>query len=1352
MPVRDYIRRLVPHARRAGMLAVALVAAGIVTSLTIDVGPFVRTRVEQYVSVQMQRPITMENLGIRLYDGRVVARNLTIAGFEGKGQPFLFAPLIEVSVAVWPLLNREISISSVEMADWRMRIEQYPGGRHNFPHIPTRSSKAPGLFSTSVNYVHAYRGTFSYADFGTPWGADVPDVDITLMQLAGYRGHLGTGKGNIWIQKYEPAWGDMRAWFRVEKGLIRFEKMTISTYGSETTCTGVMDPSHWPEQQYQVDSVLQLPQIKDIFWAHDNFTLGGEAFFNGTFHIFKGGRELKGDFHGEDPTLNAYHFPGMAGSLIWTQDRFDVTRSRSVFYGGHVEFVYHLWPLNMPDPAHARLETTYDHVDLKTLSDAMHVQGIRLAGRATGFNLLEWRLRHWDEHSGSGTITSEPPPGVRLQGRAVPATIQDPPIAHVFGDLFPMLDNVAVGGSVAYDYGPEWVTFAPGHVATASTFVEFQGRSAWGDRCQIPFHVTSSDWQESARVLSGVLTAFGSPTKPFEMGGGGTFDGTLTKLISRPRIEGKVVGTRMRAWDVEWGDGAATVAIENLYLETTDAWVRRARDASEIRASGKFSMGYPRKDHGEEINGRISSTDWPLEDFRRAFLLDDYPIFGAVTGEIHIYGAYLGPYGFGRGTVTDAVAYDEYYNSATSPLRFDGTGVWLDGFEVRKGDTGIARGTAHVEWLGDYSFNCDGRNVPIEAIQMWSFNEMPLHGFVEFTASGSGNLVMPEYEARGRLRDVFVGEEGVGTISGRVKMHGDEMSFEMEGGSPRMGVTGTGRMMLLGDYAGELQFRFTDTSLDPFARVFMPGLSPFASVVASGTVRAAGSFITPEGVAARVHLDKVDMRMFDYQLANDGPLDISLDQGAVKLERFRLKGEDTRFAVSGQVDVLKAHLALHAEGDANLGVLQAFSRDLRSSGRAVVAADVGGTLDKPLISGSADLTDCRFRSLQMPHAIEQINGRVAFDGRNIRFDDLRAKFARGDLRFGGRVGLEGFAPSVLDLTANGDGIELRYPEGFRSLLDADLALRGTVTQPVLSGTVQVRAATLKRRVDLGAGMLELGAAAASAAPATAGSGPSAVPLRLDVRILAPQSLEIDNNLAHITSSADLRVGGTTEKPLVFGHAEVDRGEVWFEGKRIVVTRGSVDFTNPAKIEPSFDVEAETRVRAPGQTYRITMRMLGTTQHMNLDLSSDPPLPQVDIVTLLLGDAGATEDPELRALQNPDSAERTLLQARAARLLASPIASNVGRVVERTFGVDTFQITPMLTDASQQTTRFTPGARLTIGKRVSDRVYLTYSRSLTSSIADQVILLEYDQNDRLSWMVTQNEDRTYAIDVRVRHIF
>jgi len=219
-----------------------------------------------------------------------------------------------------------------------------------------------------------------------------------------------------------------------------------------------------------------------------------------------------------------------------------------------------------------------------------------------------------------------------------------------------------------------------------------------------------------------------------------------------------------------------------------------------------------------------------------------------------------------------------------------------------------------------------------------------------------------------------------------------------------------------------------------------------------------------------------------------------------------------------------------------------------------------------------------------------------------------------------------------------------------------------------------------------------------------------------------------------------------------GRAEVDRGELWFEGRRYVVSRGTVDFPNPSRIEPYFDVEAETRVRAPGQTYQVTLRATGTMTKFDWELSSDPPLPEVDVLSLLLGETRTAQDAELRSLRSPDAAEQSLVASTSARLLAGPVAGNVQKAVEQTFGLDSVQITPYLTDPNQQTARFAPGARVTVGKRISDRMYLTYSRSLSSAARDQVILLEYDQSDRLSWVLTQNEDRTYALDVRVRYVF
>ena len=74
--------------------------------------------------------------------------------------------------------------------------------------------------------------------------------------------------------------------------------------------------------------------------------------------------------------------------------------------------------------------------------------------------------------------------------------------------------------------------------------------------------------------------------------------------------------------------------------------------------------------------------------------------------------------------------------------------------------------------------------------------------------------------------------------------------------------------------------------------------------------------------------------------------------------------------------------------------------------------------------------------------------------------------------------------------------------------------------------------------------------------------------------------------------------------------------------------------------------------------------------------SDPPLPPIEVASLLLGDVATGQDADLRALQRPDLAEQQLLQARVARMLVSPISGEIGEVVEQTFGVDTFQVTPL----------------------------------------------------------------------------
>ena len=148
------------------------------------------------------------------------------------------------------------------------------------------------------------------------------------------------------------------------------------------------------------------------------------------------------------------------------------------------------------------------------------------------------------------------------------------------------------------------------------------------------------------------------------------------------------------------------------------------------------------------------------------------------------------------------------------------------------------------------------------------------------------------------------------------------------------------------------------------------------------------------------------------------------------------------------------------------------------------------------------------------------------------------------------------------------------------------------------------------------------------------------------------------------------------------------------------------------------------------------------------------IPLIDVLTLLFSDAAPAGDIELASLRQGNQREQEILQARATRALTGVLSDEVGRVVQDTFRVDTFQITPLLIDPYQASSRqsMSPAARVTIGKRISDRVYLTFSRSLSTSYNDQILLLEYDESDRLSWILSRNEDSTYAIEVRVRHAF
>lgn len=1357
---RAAVAAVYTYTRRTTLVVAVAVAVALVSMVTVDVGPLLRARAERAGSAWFERKMTIGRLGVRLAQGRFVVEDLRIDGMRPGEEPWLTARRIEVSLTWRALLHREVLLDTIEMTDWRMVVESFPDGRQTFPRVtgpprPPRTGPRPVV--TTLQYVRAHRGEFDYRDHAVPWGVVARNIDVTVSKLGDYRGQARFDGGTVRIQDYVPMWANMTSSFRIDGGTIVLDRVDLDTDGARSAATGVVDVAHWPEQTYQVRSRVQFPRMRELFFARDRFQLSGEGDFAGTFHLFKGGRELKGDFSSALAGVNDHRFPNLSGSLVWLPERFEVTRASSAYLGGAMRFRYEMAPLgNRARPARARFDVEYDEVDLGAVTAFYETRGLQLAGRARGRNEMTWPLGRFAEAEGRGQMTATPPPGVVTQGQALDAgaSAEARRRSEVYGPFSPHTPVLPVGVSaeVAYAFDAEALRFEPSRVATEETFIAFEGATAWGERSRMPFHVTSRDWQESDRLLAGLMTTFGAPTRAIPVDGVGRFDGVMLGAFRRPRVEGRFSGEEMRAWDVTWGQVTGQFVVENAYADVTGAVVRAGTSRMEV--SGRFSLGYPRADGGEEMNARVRVEGRPVVDFREAFDLQDYDLEGSLSGDFHVYGEYERPYGFGRLAIDRGTAYGEPFAHAEAALRFEGAGVRLDGLRMEKGG-GLLTGAAYVGWNGTYSFNADGRRIAVDTLALTTVpGYPPLTGQLEFQAEGSGTFEEPRYDVKASVRDLFLGDEGVGEVTGRLGLRGTLLTYEFEAASPRLAVSGTGRVEINDEMDAELSFRVADTSLDPYIRAFQPVLSPYTSAVVSGTIRVVGELYNPDALRVDASVEQADLRFFDYALRNAGPVRLSVDGRLLRVDALTLVGEDTELTLAGTIDLPEQALALEAGGGANLAVLQGFLPDVRGSGRAEVTARISGTAAHPVVSGRAVVKDGRLRSFLFPHAIEAANGEVTFDEAGVRLDGLRARMGGGPVAFGGRIGLQGYVLSEFDVTAVGEDMRLRYPEGMRSLVDASLALQGPAQAPVLGGTILVRSASWTRGVDTTGGLL---AGLGGGEPGSAAAGPAAAPasaLRFDVRLLAPSTIRVENDQARLVASADLTLRGTADRPLVVGRADITRGEVEFEGRRYLVTRGSLDFANPNRIQPFFDVEAETRVRVPGQTYRITLRMAGTTERLQPDFSSDPPLPPLDILTLLFSDQAPSGDVELAALQRPNEREQRLVEARATRALTGALSAEVGRVVEQTFGVDTFQITPLLSDPYQQSARLSvnPSARVTIGKRISNRIFLTYARSLSSSTRDEIILLEFDASDRFGWVLSQNEDRTYALEVRKRHTF
>jgi translocation and assembly module TamB len=189
----------------------------------------------------------------------------------------------------------------------------------------------------------------------------------------------------------------------------------------------------------------------------------------------------------------------------------------------------------------------------------------------------------------------------------------------------------------------------------------------------------------------------------------------------------------------------------------------------------------------------------------------------------------------------------------------------------------------------------------------------------------------------------------------------------------------------------------------------------------------------------------------------------------------------------------------------------------------------------------------------------------------------------------------------------------------------------------------------------------------------------------------------------------------------------------------------IDYPGRLSADPILNIEGESVIRG----YRVTVAITGPLSHPQTTVSSEPALPQADVVSLILTGSLSSTD------QSTSVLAQSGLGTAASLLTDALINAPVSRASNKLFGLSRLEISPVIAGTGS-----TPTARLTVARRVSKDVTVTYSTNLASD-PNQILAVEYRVSNRLSFVAQYEQgslrnlstrNNNYSFEIRFRKRF
>ena len=398
-------------------------------------------------------------------------------------------------------------------------------------------------------------------------------------------------------------------------------------------------------------------------------------------------------------------------------------------------------------------------------------------------------------------------------------------------------------------------------------------------------------------------------------------------------------------------------------------------------------------------------------------------------------------------------------------------------------------------------------------------------------------------------------------------------------------------------------------NVDDFTAFLPPGVDlgnvggGLAGEVALSGGKAAGS------LRGKMRLRSLRVTNGSIEAHNDGPVLIELAGDRLLMKQVKLAAPYTTASATGWVD-FGGHVDLGLRANLDLGILLDTAKDLEhAAGEVELTTQVTGTAQKPNILGTANVKDGELRLHNFPVAVREIDGALSFSQDDLVVEHLTAKLNSGGARLSGEVHLNDFSPTYVRLGAHFAEVPIRAAEQVSLYAGGDLNLAGDPREPVLlTGDVEISRLHYTEEIDLERMLLDMFKSSPPQILEKAGER-----VKLDVGVHLGKDVRVDNNVARAGLVGDLRVTGTNRRIGLVGGVQVEKGGVtYFRGNEFAITDAHLDFTERQRIAMAFDINAQAKVH----DYKVTMRAFGKPSDPRVIFTSEPPLPEGDILTLI----------------------------------------------------------------------------------------------------------------------------------------